>query len=543
MADATKHNADEQRLAQLGYRQELHRTWSGFNNFAISFSIICILAGCFTSFSQAWNNGGPAVISIGWPVIVAFILLLGLCMSELLSAFPTSGGIYWWASKLGGARSGYYTGWLNLIGLLAGTASIGYGAAYFLDLTIGTFSPSWAASYTPTRQFIEFLVIITVMVAVNVMRTHLLAIFNSISVWWQLVGVAVIIAILIAVPAHHESVSWVLTHRINNSGWFGGKVGGVPFWFIVLPFGFLLTQYTMTGFDASAHMSEETNQASSSAAKGLYRSILYAGIAGWLLELAFLFAVQPGNVAGHVGSHTAITGEAYITSQGGFVTSLLGQALSSNVSGFILIISTVGQLFCTLAVITSTSRMMYAFSRDGAVPLARRWARLNKNRTPVNAVLAVGVVAVIVTLPALWQPKVGGVYTNVVFNALTSVTVIGLFLAFIIPVYQRWRLGSEFETGPWNLRRHYRWMAPLAIGEIVVMSVVYCLPFTPFGAPWSTQFNWRLINYSPIVVVGTLLALWIGWHTSAKHWFTGPKHTIDLPEGVTSAHEPDAAST
>ena len=123
MTDSTSQlSHDEQLLAKLGYKQELHRSWSGFSNFAISFSIISILAGCFTTFGQAWNNGGPVAISWGWPVISLFILIIGFTMSELVSAFPTSGGIYWWASKLGGPAAGFFTGWLNLIGLLAVTA-------------------------------------------------------------------------------------------------------------------------------------------------------------------------------------------------------------------------------------------------------------------------------------------------------------------------------------------------------------------------------------------------------------------------------------
>ena len=89
-------SADENLLATLGYKQELKRTWSSFSNFAISFSIISILSGCFTTFSQAWNNGGPIAISIGWPLVSAFILIIGFSMSELASAYPTSGGIYWW---------------------------------------------------------------------------------------------------------------------------------------------------------------------------------------------------------------------------------------------------------------------------------------------------------------------------------------------------------------------------------------------------------------------------------------------------------------
>ena len=138
---------DERRLAELGYKQELHRSWSGFSNFAISFSIISILAGCFTTFGQAWNNGGPVAISLGWPLISAFILIIGFCLSELASAYPTSGGIYWWAAKLGGAKAGYYTGWLNLIGLVAVTASVAYGAASFLNIILGDFFGGWASSF------------------------------------------------------------------------------------------------------------------------------------------------------------------------------------------------------------------------------------------------------------------------------------------------------------------------------------------------------------------------------------------------------------
>ena len=111
------HDQDEQRLAELGYKQELNRSWSGFQNFAISFTIISILAGCFTTYGQAWNNGGPIAISWGWPLISIPILIIGFCMSELVSAYPTAGGIYWWASKLGGPGWGWFTGWFNLIGL------------------------------------------------------------------------------------------------------------------------------------------------------------------------------------------------------------------------------------------------------------------------------------------------------------------------------------------------------------------------------------------------------------------------------------------
>src|SRR3954470_1010454 len=133
------HDQDEKRLAELGYKQELNRSWSGFQNFAISFTIISILAGCFTTYGQAWNNGGPIAISIGWPLISFFILIVAFSMSELVSAYPTAGGIYWWASKLGGAGWGWFTGWFNLIGLIAVTASVDYSASLFLNSTLGLY--------------------------------------------------------------------------------------------------------------------------------------------------------------------------------------------------------------------------------------------------------------------------------------------------------------------------------------------------------------------------------------------------------------------
>src|SRR4029079_3740400 len=177
--DGRELTADEKHLAKLGYRQDLSRTWSGFSNFAISFSIISILAGCFTTLGQAWSNGGPIAISWGWPFISAFILLIGFTMSELVSAYPTSGGIYWWAAKLGGPRAGFFTGWLNWIGLVAVTASVAYGAANFVDIFISTISDSSAGNYSLQRVFIEFVVILVLAALANIFSSHLLAVINN----------------------------------------------------------------------------------------------------------------------------------------------------------------------------------------------------------------------------------------------------------------------------------------------------------------------------------------------------------------------------
>ncbi len=507
---------DERRLAELGYKQELNRSWSGFSNFAISFSIISILAGCFTTFGQAWNNGGPIAISIGWPIISAFILIIGFTMSELASAYPTSGGIYWWAARLGGPKAGYYTGWLNLIGLLAVVASVAYGAATFLNILIDSFSDSYANSFLGgdylMQQFFWFVVILLAVTAVNIFSGHLLAIINNISVWWHVFGAAIVILVCVFAPSSHQSLSWIFTTRINNSGFGDGS-----YWFYVLPLGFLLTQYTITGFDASAHLAEETQGAHLTAAKGIWQSIFYSAIGGWILLLSFLWAATKVDVINSADPTKNPYGQ-------GSVISIFATALTPTLFKLVIFITTSGQLFCTTACLTSSSRMMFAFSRDGAVPGHRRLAKVNHARVPVNAVLASSVVALIITLPALYKSPSGA---PTAFYAVVSVAVIGLYLAFLIPIWLRWKHGENFTPGQWTNGAKYKWMNLVAAAEIIVISVYFILPFTPSGVPGNAAFTWTAVNYAPILTGVTLLFLWAWWHLSVKNWFTGPKRTVD----------------
>jgi amino acid transporter len=518
----TELTADEQRLAELGYKQELHRSWSGFSNFAISFSIISILAGCFTTFFAGWNNGGPALIAWGWPIVSIFILIVGLCMSELVSAFPTSGGIYWWASKLGGVKAGYYTGWLNLIGLLAIEASVSYGCATFFDLTLDTYSTSWASHYSLTRVFIIFVIVLALVSMVNIFSSHLLAILNNISVWWHVFGAAAVVLILIIAPNHHASTSAVFTHTVNNTGFFNGHTHGVGFIFMVLPLSVILTQYTITGYDASAHLSEETHSAADSAAKGIWRSIFYSAIGGWILLLTFLYAVQD---------------EKAVTAAGGGVVTIFTQALTVNWASLVLGISTIGQFFCSVACMTSATRMLYAFSRDGAVPGGQYWSKLNANRVPIYGVIAAAVIAAVLTAPALVKVDINGAPVPVAFNAVVTIGVVGLYVAFAIPIFLRWKARDSFTPGGWTLGRKYKWMCLVAVAEIAITSFIALWPTSNLGVPGNDGFAWKYVNYTILVVPGALILLWVWWHASVKNWFTGPKRTVDLPEGMSAADE------
>jgi len=516
-------DADEQRLAELGYKQELHRGWSGFSNFAISFSIISILSGCFTTFGQAWLNGGPIAISWGWPIISAFILLIGFCLAELVSAYPTAGGIYWWAAKLGRPVHGWFTGWFNLIGLVAVTASVDYGCATFLNAILHSFTDSWAG--TLKQAFLLFVIILVLHASINIFGARIIDKLQNVSVWWHVAGVAVIVVVLMAIPSHHQSASFVFGERLNSNGFFGGSTSSLPFWLYVLPLGGLLTQYTITGFDACAHVSEETRGASTAAAKGLWRSIFYSAVGGWILLLAFLFAVQD---------------PAGLTKGGGAVPVLLQAALSSGFFKAVMIISTVGQFLCGMSCVTSMSRMIYAFSRDGAVPGWRLWSRLDRNGTPYLAVVSGCFAGMLLTLPALYEnPKQPGV--PVAFYAVVSVSVIGLYLAFLIPILLRLRQGDNFKAGPWNLGRRYKWMGWLASIEIIVISVYFILPvYGSAAVPFSSNFSWLSFNYAPVAMGGLIVFVAVWWWVSAHKWFTGPRHTINLPEGMSTADAPES---
>jgi amino acid transporter len=503
---------DSRRLAELGYKQELRRKWSGFSNFAISFSIISILAGCFTTFGQAWNNGGPVAVSWGWPLISLFILIIGFCMSELVSAYPTAGGIYWWATTMGKPVHGWFTGWLNLIGLIAVTASVDYGCATFLNLTMSALVPGWDG--TLNQAFLLFVIILGLHALINIFGHNIIDVLQNVSVWWHVVGAAAVVLILALVPEKHQSLQFVFTERFNNSGFADGSTGGLTFWFYILPLGFLLTQYTITGFDACAHVSEETKSASHAAARGLWQSIFYSAIGGWILLLAFLFAA---------------TNVDAVNEAGGFSGAIFESALTPFFFKAVIIISTIGQFFCGMSCVTSMSRMTYAFSRDGAVPGWRLWSKVNRNRTPVNAIIAGTVAGGLLTLPALYKSPAG---VPVAFYAVVSVCVIGLYVAFAIPIYLRLRMGNRFVPGPWTLGRKYKVLGWIAVIEIAIISIYFILPIVPSGVPGNADFSWSSVNYAPIAIGGALLGVAVWWYASARKWFTGPRRTIDEPAAV-----------
>jgi amino acid transporter len=425
--------------------------------------------------------------------------IVALAMAEIASSFPTAGGLYYWASKLGSPGWGWFTGWFNLIGQIAVTAAIGYGLA-----TFGTALLNFWFDYPNTKEYIFLLYIVFLAAAllINLLNVRITALLNTVSAYWHMAGVAFIVLVLIIIPDNHQSFSYVFTETVNATGFGTGGEAFLSFVFIYVFFtGLLMAQYTITGFDASAHMAEETQQASRAAAVGMYMSVVISVIFGFFLLVAVTFAIP--------------STEGAVENLGFLVPFIWAESMSQNWAEILLFICVVAQFFCVTASITSASRMLFAFSRDGAVPGHRLWRQVGRNRVPHLSVVAIVIASAAIMIPAYWNYLVG-------YLVGTGIAVIGLYIAFILPVILRFRLGDRFEHGAWSLGRHYKWIDLIAILWVAFITIIFLLPPYKSSVPWEDSFTWEALNYAPILVGGALL-LFGGWYLlSARKWFKGP---------------------
>jgi amino acid permease (GABA permease) len=494
IAAAQATSDDERRLHELGYAQELRRRMSGFSNFAVSFTIISILSGCLTAFYFGMQLGGPAIIVWGWPIVGIMTLMVGLAMAEVCSSFPTAGGLYYWAAKLSprhGPIWSWFTGWFNFLGQVAVTAGIDFGAAFFINFL---FNLWFGFDYTTHwHTIVIYAVVLFVHGLMNQFGIHLVAVLNNVSVWWHIAGVLIIVGAVtfgLKPGVHHANPKFVFTGLENLSGLHIG-------WWYILPVGLLMAQYTFTGYDASAHMTEETHNAARSGPRGIYMSILVSLIAGWVLLIGLTFAIQKANYVGEATAGNVAPGQIWIDSIGRTGAELL------------LLVAIGAQLFCGMSSVTANSRMIYAFSRDGALPGSSIWHRVNKRtRTPTNAIWLAAGGALILGLPYWWNAAA--------YGAVISIAVIGLYIAYVIPTYLRLRQGESFNRGPWHLGRWSYLVGWIAVAWVVFIFFLFMLP--QFG-----PINWTTFNYASIAVAVVIGYAGIYWAVSAKNWFTGPK--------------------
>jgi len=467
---------DDQELSRLGYAQELFRTMGGFSNFAISFSIISILTGAVTLYGYGLKMGGPAQMAWGWPLVAFFTLMVVMSMAELASSLPTSGAMYHWSAQLGGKGWGWVTAWLNIIGQIAAIAGIDYGCALFLTPLLGITS-------TTGNLLLVYGGILLSHALINHFGIRLVAWLNDFSVTVHIVGVVVIVGALLIFAPQRPVGFFFERVTSNTEGWSYG-------WAFIL--GLLQAMWTFTGYDASASVSEETIDPRRRAPWGMVLAVIVSAVVGYLLLFALTLSI--GDLPAVLSARDA--GGNEVPAVIAVLTVALGERAGILFSG----LAAMAMWFCGLSAVTWSSRIIYAFARDGGLPASGFWRRVNAgHQTPA---------------PAIWLCVVLGFLAAVYSGAyavITSISTIGLYLSYILPVWLNWRARRterQLEPGPWHLGR---WSLPvnlLAMGWVVFLCIVLSIPD-----------NFRTGKSILALLAGLGLWYWL----RERHHFKGPQ--------------------
>ncbi len=411
---------DAKDLQRFGYAQELFRSMGGFSNFAISFSIISIITGIATQYDYGLAMGGPAEMSIGWPLVSILTLAVAASLGELASAFPTSGGTYSWASQLGGATWGWFTAWIGIIGLIANITAVDYGCAQFVVPLLGVGSSN-------RTLLIIFGAILLSHGLINHYGIRLVAWLNDFSVTVHIAGVVVIGgALIFFAPKQPLSFFFERTATNTNSPYF---------WSFLL--GLLMAQWTLVGYDGSAHVSEETIDPRRRVPWAIVNSVVISAVVGFLLIFALTMSIR------NIPEVLHATGPAgnKIPAMMAILDQALGQRAGTIISWF----AVMAMWFCGLSCITSSSRVMFAFARDNGMPLSHLWRRV----TPGHAVPAA----------AIWL-SVGLSFIVAIssgaFSVITAASTVALYISYLLPIYLGWRARRSLvwkQRGPWHLGR------------------------------------------------------------------------------------------
>jgi amino acid transporter len=528
--------ADVKDLHGLGYAQELYRTMGGFSNFAISFSIISILTGAVILYDYGLAWAGTAAVLLGWPLVTAFVLLIAASMAELASAYPTAGGLYYWASKMKNKNWGWWTAWLNLIGQFAIVAGINWAAANFLNATIITpILAQIGIAYDNTTvllgagdtailtgALVTMGLLMLVELVLNIAGINLVALLNQVSVWWHIAIVAAVVILvflagkpdlsgltLFAIQPQDVAGSWN-----NDIGSLSLKYGPAISYPIALAFLFSLLQanWTYTGYDASAHVAEETVGARMSSAWGVFLSVAVSAVVGFIFLLALtthlpdLKTLFPATL-----DPTTLPAASQYYFGGGYAVI---DILKYNLDGIVILGFGLGDLllagiaiamaFCGLSSVAAAGRMLFAFSRDDGLP-GSGWLKKvsHRYRTPANSLTAMVVVAWLFSVAAFI------VGTGVAVVIITAISTIFLYAAYGVVIY----LGTT--TTEWQTHRVWslgRWSKPVAWLSIFWIIVLMIL----FSFPTSGNISWPFM----IGIVVLLLVYYFGW---ARLRFQGPK--------------------
>jgi amino acid transporter len=493
------HEEDVKRLHTLGYAQELSRNMGHFSNFAISFSIICILSGGVNSMAQGISGAGGAGIGIGWIVGGVAALIFSLGMAQIASAFPTAGGLYHWSSILGGRFWGWLTAWFNLIGLITVLAAINVGTFGFF---VGAFGKSLGieAGYMP--QLIFMILVTGSHALINHLGIKLTTKLTDLSGYLILAGAVILTGVLFfAAPTHDFSRLWTFTNYSGDAG--GGVWPETKSVMLVFFLGLLLPIYTLTGYDASAHTSEETVGAAKRVPTAIIHSVFWAGLFAWIFSCAFVLAIPDMKEAAAQGWNVFF----YV----------MDAVVPPGIKMALYVAIFIAQYLCGLATVTSASRMTYAFARDDGLPGSSYLKSVSKKwRTPVHAIWATAILAVAFTAYAK------------AYSTVVSVTSIALYLSYAMPIAAGlFAYGKKWtEMGPWDMGPSFRIVAVLCI---LISGVIFYVGVQPPND----------LALKVLIAIGVLTM--VAWFGIESRRFKGPPIGEDAANRAAQIQEVEAA--
>ncbi len=513
--ETTDRGDERNRLATLGYRQELSRVLSLFDNFSVAFSYLSPMVGIYSLYTLGLGTGGPRYI---WtmPAVVGCMMLVALVFGELSSEYPLSGALYQYGKYNVGPRYGWFVGWIYGFALLATVASVDSGAVGYVT----SLSNIWFKThFNPASNVTIFVVtgsIIVLSAILNSIGAKIMGHVARFGVYVETIGTFGVFLAL-AIHGFHQGPGFLFsTQHVEyaKSNPLGLHFGG-NWWTGAALVAVLANVYIFYGFESAADISEETLDAQRQVPKAMRNALLYGGIASFILVLGLLLSTPQAGIAGVVT---------------GGVNSILA-VLPNWLQDFFLLMVIIAFFSCGTAVQGAGARVAFALARDGALPFSRAIKKISERyRTPANAILVGTIIPFLFLLLVLINPSTPvhilwfdyPANVNALY-ALVSCATSGIYLAFFLTVFgafvarrRGWKPNGAFTLGKWAM--------PVTIGAalyllLMLLNIVW---------PGALSSGRAVFNYGWVTLLVMLIIIAIG----------AIYETIARPDRSVSRHSP-----
>jgi len=482
----------DDQLTALGYKSELRRSLSFFSVLGLSFAIMAVPVGESVTLTIGLTDGGPVTIFYGWIFVMLISVCIAASLGEICSAYPVAGGVYYWSAMLVDKQwapiTSWITGWLTLVGNWIITTSICFGGGQLILSAIGL----WNESYVPASWHVVLMhcALLVISLLVNIFAAKYLDLINTICVYWTGASVLIIsIIVLVMAKNGRRSATYVFTEfDASRAGW-------TPGWAFFV--GLLQSAFTFTGYGMVPSMCDEVQNPEREVPKAMVLSVVAAGITGIIYLIPILFVMPDID-------------ELLSISTGQPIAYLFMKSTGSPIGGFILLCLVLGiQFFAGIGSLTATSRCLYAFSRDDAVPGSKIWSKVTeKYEIPLNALLLSTLIGALLSLIYLGS--------SAAFNAFTGVATICVSASYGLPVFILLCRGRHLiDNAPFHLGKFGYVINIITILWIILSTILFTMPI-------SIPVTAATMNYASVLFVFFAVVSVLWYLIRGRKYFVGP---------------------